>query len=250
MRTTGQLIAAMLQRLGKSPSSSTREYDGRTYDVSVDLVALLNDAGRELLSARPWSWLEKDTTITTAAGVVSYDLPANTLSLESIGVAGGGSCAVTLVPFEAIRDARNLTSYNETPFGFIAALGGGVQRTAGLPLVRTLEIDPAPGDTATTLTVSLKRGWVDLTAENPDQVPAIPPHWDRAIYLAARRMAWKDQNVGTASPDEAEYMAEIDRLWDIDENEQPEQGLIQGGLDRTPSERYGAGIDLTTVQFP
>lgn len=230
MRTTAQLVAGMLQRLGLSPSESVRTYKGVEYAVSVDLMACLNDAGRQLLTEHPWGWLDDESeTVTLLDGVGSYDLPGNVLSLESAGFVGGGSRTVKLVPLQTVRDLRKRTAYSTEPTAFMVALGGGVQRTPGLPAVRTLEVCPEPGTGTPSLTLGVKRGWLDLTEDDPDRVPALPPHFDRALFLGARVKAWRDQK-NTPAPDQAEYEAEIGRLMQVDDREQPDMGAIQGDV--------------------
>lgn len=249
MRSTRQLIAAMLQRLGKSPSATTRTYDGKDYDVGVDLVALLNDAGRQLLAERSWSWMDSaPLTVPLVEDVDSYDLPANVLSLEDAGFVAGGTRTGTMVPMETIRESRKRSTLMNGPVEFIFALGPAQQRTPGLPAVRTLEMYPAPGASPTEVTITCKRGWVDLSADDPDRVPALLAHFDRAIFLAARRMAWRDQNT-TPSPDEAEYQAEVARLWEVDEREQPDTGPLQGDVQPIEDDDPGYYTGRFSVTF-
>jgi hypothetical protein len=80
--TAGEIIndAAMEVGLGGSYTTPGDPYASTDSNV-LQLCQMLKSAGREMVKTRNWSYLRRECTITTVAGVSNYALPADFLNM-------------------------------------------------------------------------------------------------------------------------------------------------------------------------
>lgn len=214
-RTTTQYLDLMKHALGKIPDSRHR------------LIDTLNDAGRALVNAHPWSWrVSPPVMLPIVANQTWVELPEDFGQMRDIYTTASQVFSVRETTLRDINNRRNWDDY-DAGIMYITFEGSDRQQTndAGQPH-RRAEIYPAQPTARTDIMLVYHRNWVDLDEDDGDRVPEIPANFERSLVLFARAFAVDIEN--QVSPYESEALfgptGEIARLVFEDGGRQVDRG--------------------------
>jgi len=225
-----------LSGYGRENGPTMIEHLTRLKQVWVDL----NDAGRMLYTRHPWSWrLEGPVALPVVANQDYIDLPLDfAQEVDSYVPSLGTFGFLNRVTIDEIVRLRRNTSVGITAgtmFIYYPAWSGGQVAEDG-PSQRALLYPTPVTDATPTIQLLYNRRWRDIDTGDEKAIPNIPDEFQRALYLAARTIAWHVENPENRMPfDECD--AEIERLASEDFRRQSRYGPMRGGA----SSRYWRG---------
>lgn len=234
MRTAQQMVDLITLRLGQTP------------DSRHDLWADLNEAGREVFTQIPWNMRRAaPTTLVAVASQEFIALPSDWAQLDSVNPQNAGSWSVQLVTIADIMRMRSTPGTFDAGTTFIAFGAWVTQAAVNASPTQRCEIYPTPTTNGSpTLNVTYLRRWRELSSGSGTDLPNIPNEFEAALVAKFTAIAWR-REYGEAHPDEALYLAEIERLKAEEAGQQVFVGRIRGGADRFPPYSGSTGIQHT-----
>jgi len=218
-RTTEDYLNMMRHALGKT----TTETGIKAHKLIHDL----NDAGRALVNAHPWSWRTRaGVAVEQIADQPFVVLPEDFGHLIDIQATNAQTYRVnptSLADINRLRawgqyDAQNLYIAFEDAYEADDDSSGVKQNRA--------EIFPTPTFTRDDVTMSYRAKWIDMDDNDLDRVPLIPRDWERSLVLFARSFAIDIENQVDPYENQALFgpTGEIARLMRDDAHRQIDRG--------------------------
>lgn len=162
---------------------------GGQIDASIDLAAMVNDAGRYLISLHPWAFLERPVAQLDVVADQDYvELPADFDKLIDVGDTDDYITNTThLVPADRLERIR-LNSIGGDHETYLALVWPTQASTAASPDRPRLAIYPTPvADVTGRFWLNYYAGWIKLT--NPGDVANIPAGIEHLLVELVRAFA-------------------------------------------------------------
>lgn len=222
---------------------------GDTPASEVERHLILNQAMRTLVSAHPWNWCVRTTTLGLTDSQSYIDLPSDFVQLVAYGSYAGATLSLRMTTYQEIVDLRS-SSASVNGFGYAAAIAySSAGGSGGAPTPR-LEIYPTPSDdTASAFTIFYR---AELPAITSDQEFVSIPSWLELPFIQLLRAIAR----GYEEEDEESMQARIARVrmsaeWADalrrDGMVQPDLGIQRGGA---VEEMYGVMDDFPPHTSP
>lgn len=231
MLTASEHIDLMTHALGKTP------------DARHNLWATFNRAGRAMVTRHDWTWrMRGPVSIPVVASQSWLAMPDDFAGETESFVPNTGN--FTLLEKTSLRRIVELRSQNRsnqitgTMYIYFPAWATQVSRED--PPTQRAELYPTP-TTAGQPTISLiyKGRWREITENDNNAIPNIPPDFEQALILTARSYAICIENQMPPYED-GPAAVEIDRLIKEDSQRQSEMGRMTGGVDRRYAREFFA----------
>jgi hypothetical protein len=208
---------------------------GGTPDPSHDLWRSINTAGRRLTGEHAWAWRKTMADLPAVINQPYIALPADFGNSEGPPVLKGVIGTVYLVTIAKLMEMRQ---YTIPTFGVDQYVAFGQQDQSGVP-VPVMHLYPTPTANGTpTFTLAYQRKWIDLTSGGAGGAVRIPTEFEGALISACRSKAKaiEEEDPGV---DEAQYQAEVTRLWTEDPGRAIGMTVIRGDAARFANDTLG-----------
>lgn len=157
-------------------------------DADTTKKLYVNEAGRLLVSAREWKFLERpSTTVNYTSGVSYVALPSDCRKVISVRPKRGYFTDVRMTTFEAIDRMRSIVN-TSVGITYLAVSHPTQTSASASPGAPRLEIYPTPSSSITdALTVRYAAGWTELSSDT--DVANIPVWAEGLLVLLCRAIA-------------------------------------------------------------
>lgn len=191
---------------------------------------IVNQAQQVFVTAHPWQWLLRSTTLNLTASQNYINLPSDFRDLEGYEATSGTLTSLRLTTLQRIVELRS-SSVPQSTFGYYAALAYSSASPSGAPTPR-LEIYPTPTANSTAAFTIFYR--IELPVVSNDQTFISIPRWCEVPFIQLVRAIAR----GYEEEDQASMQVRIATVktgeeWQDallrDGGAQPMLGLMRGG---------------------
>jgi hypothetical protein len=162
---------------------------------------ITNDAGRFIISAHPWKWLNAlpaAASISLTAGTADYDLPSDFIGLLSWSwIYAHARRRLRHTTLDDIVAKRAQKLHPDTLY--FAIFQPDQTDQTGLMPIQKISFAPTPAYTeASAIQLSYRRGWTDL--DDGADIPNMPIYMEALMHAVVRAFAeaWEDLQHGRA----------------------------------------------------
>ena len=165
------------------------------------LEALVNMAGRQLVSLHPWGWLRAPEVMLDLIANQSWiDLPLDFGRQGAIETTGASGYTATFVPLDILDEYRNADRAQVAGYALAVTYGPGASPNY-VPHVPRLEVWPTPSATVTdALRMFYYRRWTEVsTASGSTHILNFPPFMDMLYWRVLREtvMAFEEDDIAS-----------------------------------------------------